>query len=79
MMQSKNPIKYHPYQYLGQFREWDNSAPTIQGRRFSDGQFSASQFSDGRFSASLNDFHFKKFRPFFKENYVFCSSTIGHT
>ncbi|QQP51351.1 Hypothetical protein FKW44_012677 [Caligus rogercresseyi] len=57
-----------------------NSAPPTQRRRssngrfsasqFSAGRFSASQFSDGQFSASLNDFDFKKFRPFFKENYV---------
>ncbi|QQP36958.1 Hypothetical protein FKW44_022214, partial [Caligus rogercresseyi] len=46
-----------------------NSAPPIQHRRFT----AVAPIQRRPISRSLNDFDLKKFRPFFKENYVFCS------
>ncbi|QQP51003.1 Hypothetical protein FKW44_012199, partial [Caligus rogercresseyi] len=74
---SAPPIQHRRLSAADQHRQFSTSQ--FSAGQFSAGQFRAGQFSAGQFSASLNDFDFKKFRPFFKENYVFCSSTIGQT
>ncbi|QQP57476.1 Hypothetical protein FKW44_002484, partial [Caligus rogercresseyi] len=54
---------------MGQFSSAADSAPRDSALADSAPANSATPIHASR----LNDFDFKKLRPFFKENYVFCS------